>query len=345
MADGVQYIDFTKAGQGAVLKPLREHLTDPLVSEILINQPGQVYIEKHGEFTEHKIPEVTNRMLVDLFRTVMVHNKQSNKNLFYGSLEDGSRITLVAPPVSIYPTVSIRRKVVRLMTLNDYHNQKFFNQIQTLSNLDDELSLLEPKDLKLIELYQSGNQEYFIQEAIKAKKNIVISGGTSSGKTTFLNACLQEIPSDERIISIEDTRELEVTQDNYVSLKTTSEKDGGEELKMQDLVKACLRLRPDRIVMGEIRGQEIIDFITACSTGHDGSITTIHANNPIHAFQRMAGMYKQSGGVMTDEDIMRELKSVIDVVIQIGKTPQGRKARAIYYKYADVDLRKVEHVA
>ena len=196
---------------------------------------------------------------------------------------------------------------------------------------------LSEDDQRLVSLYHEGAWHAFIQSAILAKKNIVISGGTSSGKTTYLNACLAHIPLGDRIIVLEDTREIETAHPNQVQLLASKGDQGIAKVSMQDLVQACLRLRPDRIIMGEIRGKEIMDFVSACSTGHEGSITTIHANNPRVAFMRMTQMYKLNNvPSMTDADIFRELNEVIDIVIQLSKTAEGRIADSIYYKHANV---------
>lgn len=140
---------------------------------------------------------------------------------------------------------------------------------------------------QLVRLYQQQNWADFVKCAIELKKNIVISGGTSSGKTTFLNACLRHIPLSERIILLEDAREIDIPHPNQVSLLSSKGDQALAKVSMQDLVQCCLRLRPDRIIVGEVRGREILDFLSASSTGHEGSFTSIHANNPRIAFMRM----------------------------------------------------------
>ncbi len=133
---------------------------------------------------------------------------------------------------------------------------------------------------------------------------------------------------------LEDTREIETPHENQVQLLATKGEQGLAKISMQDLVQCSLRLRPDRIIMGEIRGKEILDFVSACSTGHEGSLTTIHANNPRIAFMRMTQLYKLNHlPAMTDDDILRELKEVIDIIVQVGKTKNGRQVNSIYYKY------------
>jgi type IV secretion system protein VirB11 len=186
---------------------------------------------------------------------------------------------------------------------------------------------------KLSYLYKTKNYAEFIKLAISLRKNIVISGGTSSGKTTYLNACIKYIPKDQRLILLEDTRELKISHDNYVSLLASKGEQSRANITMQDLVQCALRLRPDRIIMGEIRGKEIMDFVSACSTGHDGSLTSIHANSPTGAFMRMVQLYKLNCvPSMRDDEILSQLKSVIDIVIQLNKTPRGRCVGGVYFK-------------
>ncbi len=168
----------------------------------------------------------------------------------------------------------------------------------------------------------------FIENAIQFKKNIIISGGTSTGKTTFLNTCLNQINKNERIITIEDSREVLTHHPNQVNLISSS------DISMQDLLQTSLRLRPDRIIVGEIRGKEVLNFLSACSTGHSGSITSLHATNPRVAFMRMSQMYKLNNvPSMSEEDINKELHEVVDVIIQLKKDSTGRCIESIYFKH------------
>ncbi len=327
----------TSAG---LLAPLAQWLNDPEVSEILINRPREAFIEKQGQLIQQEIAAYDERRLLMLFQLIANENQQeltSQKPLLSGSLLDGSRVQCVLPPTALYPTLSIRRQVVKNFTLTDYQATNFYQNAQAFDCEAKAFSQLPTVDKNLIQLYQQKNWDAFIRAAIQAKKNMVISGGTSSGKTTFLNACLQEIPLNDRVIVLEDTREITLPHVNQVNLLASKNAQGIAQVSMQDLVQCCLRLRPDRIIMGEIRGREILDFISACSTGHEGSLTTIHANNPRIAFMRMTQMYKLNNvPSMQDADILRELTEVIDVIIQVGKTPQGRQLQSIYYKYGQL---------
>lgn len=339
-----------------LLAPLLPWLSDAKVSEILINRPQEVFIEKGGSLCRYEVPALTDQHLKMLTQLIANENQQilgEKTPLLSGSLLDGSRVQIVVPPSAKHITLSIRRQVLRRLSLNDYQAMGFYEKTlpclpigntslpATQTPIENPtttvpVSMANTIDLpeaQLKDLYLKKDWGAFIRLAIAQKKNLVISGGTSSGKTTFLNACLSEIPHHERIITLEDTREIELPHENQVNLLATKGEQGMAKVSMQDLVQACLRLRPDRIIMGEIRGREILDFISACSTGHEGSLTTIHANNPHIAFMRMTQMYKLNNvPSMRDQDILRELQTVIDVIIQLVKTPEGRQVKSVYYQ-------------
>ncbi len=274
---------------------------------------------------------LTETYLVRLFQLIANENQQSlnqKKPLLSANLTTGERVQLCLPPVSQYPTLSIRKQSVKNWNLSDYQKQGFFDCVNTTND--------NKVNQQLKKLYQLGDWLAFITLAIESKKNIVVSGGTSSGKTTFLNTCLQLIGSNERLLILEDTRELRAPQDNRVNLLAFKGNQGVNQVNMQDLIQCCLRLRPDRIIMGEIRGKEMLDFISACSTGHEGSLTSLHANSPELAFARMAQLIKLNNlPAMTDTEILNSIKQVIDIIIQLKKTPTGRKITAIYFNQED----------
>lgn len=320
-----------------LLGPIETFLNDASISEILINRPGEIWVEKKGELMPHEVKAFTEAHIHRLFQLVANENKQKLSKatpLLSGSLLDGTRVQLCLPPTAKYPALSIRRKVVKNFTLKDYEKTGFYSEADKATIDEASLESLPKSERELINLYKTARWSRFIRRAIELKKNIVISGGTSSGKTTFLNACLHHIPLDDRIIVLEDTREIETPHPNQVQLLASKGDQGEAKVNMQDLVQCCLRLRPDRIIMGEIRGAEIMDFVSSCSTGHEGSLTSIHANNPRVAFMRMTQMYKLNNvPSMTDDDILRELKETVDIIVQIAKTPRGRKVQSVYYKY------------
>jgi len=337
-------------GVAGLLAPLQDFLDDKLISEILINRPNEVFIETQGQMIRFDMPALTTQYLRRLFLMIANENQQTLSEaspILSGNLFDGSRVQLVIPPTSLHETLSIRKFVVQQMTLEDYQGQDFFKGTQQFRLTSSRACEGSPQhsgdpsqardDGCLKQLYEQGNWLAFLRQAILAKKNIVISGATSSGKTTFLNSCISQISLHERLITLEDTYEINVPHRNLVRLKSL--KQSGNQLTtvtIQDLVQASLRLRPDRIIMGEIRGREIFDFVSACSTGHSGALATIHANNPRVAFMRMAQLYKLNNvSGMSDADIHRELHEVIDIIVQLEKTDVGRQLVQVYYKGAE----------
>ncbi|WP_248298539.1 P-type DNA transfer ATPase VirB11 [Legionella pneumophila] len=270
-----------------------------------------------------------------MFLLIANENKQSlseSSPMLSGNLADGSRVQLVIPPASLYETLSIRKFTLKQVSFEEYKTKDFFSSARGVGI--KEYSEYRSETDELLDLYYEKNWQEVIRQAILQKKNIIISGGTSSGKTTFLNSCVGQIPLHERLITLEDTYEMDVPHTNIVRLKAL--KQVGEQtpkLSMQDLVQASLRLRPDRLIMGEIRGRELFDFVSACSTGHSGALATIHANNPKVAFMRMAQLYKLNQVASMDEaDIYKILHKIIDVVLQLEKTNNGRRLVEVYYK-------------
>ena len=321
-----------------LIEPIRFLLDNSQLSEILMNQPKEVWAEDgNKQWHRYDVPQLDEKYMSDLFR--MISNESHQKfdkhhPLLSASLFDGSRIQCIHPPTAKSAAFAIRRQVVKNFTLDDYSRQDFYRSVKPAALVVEGIRDLPEKDAELLELYAKGQWEAFIHSAIKNRKNIVMSGGTSTGKTTFLNACLREIDLNERIITLEDVHEVQIPHPNKVQLFASKGEQGAAKVTMQDLVQCSLRLRPDRIVMGEIRGGEIMDFVNACSTGHEGSITSVHANNPSIAFMRMCQMYKLNNvPSMTNEEILSELKQVIDVVIQIGHDQDGRCATGVYYRY------------
>ncbi len=327
-------------GSEGLLTPLMPWLSNSSISEILINQPQEVYIECFGEMKRFDVPSLTQLHLKRLFLFIANENQQhfhEGSPILSGNLYDGSRVQLIMPPAAKHYTLSIRRQSVKQMSLNDYKETTFYQDAKTFERTQPASTYFNQEEKQLIALYKEANWPAFIELAVLLKKNIVISGETSSGKTTFLNACTRHIPLSERIITLEDTYELNSPHPNKVAMLAPKKLEGqGLALSMQDLVQCALRLRPDRLIMGEIRGREILDFVSACSTGHEGSITSIHASNPRVAFMRMIQMYKLNNvPSMRDEEIDAVLNEVIDIILQVKRTPHGRKLVYVYYKNAD----------
>ena len=333
---------YTPGAEG-LLSPLLPWLSDNSVSEILMNKPGEIYVDKGGCMTKHVLPALDRVHIKRLFTFIANESNQSMDEaspLLSGNLYDGSRVQLVMSPAAKDYTLSIRRQSVKRLSLDDYRHSDFYASTRAFDMHAPAINYLSEDDHVLIRLHKASRWADFMEAAVHFKKNIVISGATLSGKTTYLNALIGHMPLSERIITLEDTYEIEIPHQNKVGL--CAFKPSGRSLpvvSMQDLVQCSLRLRPDRLVMGEIRGAEVLDFISACSTGHEGSITTIHAQNPRVAFSRMVQLVRLNNlPSMRDEDIERLLNEVIDVVIQVDKTPTGRLSSWIHYKYSNVPI-------
>ena len=324
------------SGSAGLLAPLQDFLDDEQVSEILINKPQEVFIERQGALLRFDMPVLTTQYLRRLFMLIANENKQclsESSPILSGNLFDGSRVQLVIPAAALHETLSIRKFTLNHFTFDDYASLGFFTKTQGVS-LDSNTLINTATEDALQRLYNAQNWPSFISQAILSKKNIIISGGTSSGKTTFLNSCIQHIPLNDRLVILEDTFEINVPHANCVRLKALKQVgDQAHQVSMQDLVQASLRLRPDRIIMGEIRGKEIFDFVSACSTGHSGALATIHANNPKVAFMRMAQLYKlNSVAGMEEKDIYNVLHEVVDIIVQVAKINEGRRLMEVYYK-------------
>lgn len=322
-------------GSEGLLTPLKPFFSDSRVSELLINKPQEVFVEREGKMTCHRIEALTAAHLKRLFALIANENGlvlDSTCPLLSGNLFDGSRVQLVIPPASKTQALAIRRQSVASMALNDYRNTSFF--AATKADIGQKPPH-QQTDKTLRSLYHNEHWADFIFKAIELKKTIIICGETSSGKTTFLNACLKAIPADERLITLEDTYELNTTHANQLALKAPKALSlSTPTITMQDLLQAALRLRPDRIIMGELRGKEVLDFISACQTGHEGSMTTLHAPNPATAINRLIQLYQMNGVAMTYEEIRTLITGVIDIILQLKPTPCGRQLSSIWYRDA-----------
>ncbi len=314
-----------QSGITGYLSPLMPWLSNPLVTEICLTEPKQLWIEESQQFKQVKSIALDSDYLHYFSQIVARYNNKvlfSQQPLLSGELPDGSRIQLVIPPISKTIAFVIRKHTTLTSTLIDFERNNFFQSNNKPSLWKDELS----------NLYRTKCYYQFIQTAILARKNILIAGKTASGKTTFMNACLAAIPVHERILLLEDTQELKCSQPNQLRLLSNARL----AIDMRQLLKACLRLRPDRILIGEIRGPEILDFLSACGTGHEGGIATIHAGSLPMVWMRLMQLYKQNNvPAMQDRDVLRELQLVVDVIVLMENTKEGRRLSNIYYKEVD----------
>lgn len=308
------------------LQPLSRWLTEADVTDIYINRPGEVWIERlGGECTRHPAPFLTRTAIERLARQVAATNAQGinrEQPLLAGSLPDGSRIQIVLPPATRGEVaIAIRRHIAAGRSLADYTaDGSFADAVVTAERASPALA---PKEL-------AGNEmETFLRAAVLNRRNVLISGGTSSGKTTLLNALIAEIPAEERLIAIEDTAELAFHHENAVGLLAARGDMGEARLDMEDLLIAALRMRPERIILGELRGREALTFLRAVNTGHAGSLTTIHADSPERALDQLALLVLQAGIGLGWDDAQRYIRRSLDLVVQLSRTNGRRRIASI----------------
>ncbi|HZW61280.1 MAG TPA: P-type DNA transfer ATPase VirB11 [Candidatus Babeliales bacterium] len=297
------------------LAPLMPFLQMDGVTEICINQPEEVFVEQAGKFQYYSVPELEYGLLETLAALVAEFNDKSFPSpLVSGSLPTGERVQFVMSPATEKGKVvcSIRRHQMRDMTLNNYEERGVFDELKYTENT------ASISDDKLREQFQKKNYLHFIEQAIQSRKNILISGGTGTGKTTFLNACIKCIPKSERLITVEDTREVRSIHPNTAHLLFNEDDDCITSLI---IFKACLRLRPDRIFLSELRGAEVWPYLRAANSGHPGSLSTVHADSPEGAITQLVFMMQQAGTTSNEEQIRSYIKSIIHVVVQLKRHP------------------------
>ena len=242
-------------------------------------------------------------------------------------LPGGARVQMILPPATRHDiALAIRKHVLHDLTLDSYGATGAFDRVKTdASNEEARLraSLLAKLDAKDI--------IGFLRCAVNARKTVLLSGGTSSGKTTLLNALLKEIPANDRIIVIEDTPEIKLGRDNAIGLVAMSGEQGEARVTVDDLMRASLRMRPDRLIVGELRGQETVTFLRAINTGHPGSLSTIHASSPEGAFEQISLMCMQAGLGLSRNETISYARSMIDIVIQLGRNNGERNVEQVCF--------------
>ncbi len=289
------------------LGPLEELLADESVTEVMVNGPHRVYVERHGrlELTDLQFTDDESVMAV-IERIVAPLGRRIDESQPYvdARLADGSRVNAIIPPLSLSgPTITIRKFAKRALTTED------FIRFGTWTH----------------------NAAEFMRAAVMLRKNIIVAGGTGSGKTTLLNLLSGFIPATERIVTVEDAAELKLQQPHVVRLEARPPNiEGRGAVTIRDLVKNCLRMRPDRIIVGECRGGEALDMLQAMNTGHDGSLTTVHANSPRDVISRLETMVLMSGMELPSRAIREQIASAVDVIIHESRLSDGsRKVVAI----------------
>jgi len=306
------------------LSPIRTILDQEGISEVSVNRPGEVWVENRGDMSREEVPQLTFDHLMSLSRLIAQSTSQEiseERPLLSATLPGGYRVQIVFPPACETGTValSIRKQSTMSMNLMQYEETGAFEKIITKGKKD------ETND-SLRELLAAGKVREFLESAAKHKKNVIISGGTSTGKTTFMNAMLKAIPENERLITVEDAREIRLdNHPNRVHLLVSKGDQGRSKVTTQDQIEACLRLRPDRIIVGELRGKEAFSFLRAVNTGHPGSIATLHADSPMLAFEQLVLMVMQAGIGMNREEIYNYIRGVVEIVVQLKKGEKGKR--------------------
>ncbi len=297
------------------LEPLQPWLDADDVTEILVNRPGEIWVERTGvaAMERHDLPDLDNSLLTRLSHQIARSSFQGiNREtpLLSATLPGGVRVQIIAPPATRNGFAVAFRKHV----LNDIDVQQFLAQtsISAPASAADDKQHME---------YLAANDDIkaLLDFAVARRKTVLISGGTSSGKTTLLNALLKEIPQTERLVVIEDTPELKLAHPNSIGLVAVAGGQGEAMVTTDDLMRASLRMRPDRLIVGELRGPEVMTFMRAINTGHPGSFASIHASSTAGALEQISLMCLQAGLGLSRQDTLSYARNMIDVVIQLRR--------------------------
>lgn len=284
------------------LGPIEVLLKDPTVTEIMVNGPKKIFVERMGrlQLTDIQFHDDSHVMnIIERILSPIGRHIDESVPLVDARLEDGSRVNIIIPPLSLVgPCITIRKFATKALSVDN---------LITFGTLDRKMA-------------------DFIKACIQARINILVSGGTGSGKTTTLNVLSSFIPENERIVTIEDAAELKLQQEHVVTLESRPANiEGNGEITIRDLVKNALRMRPDRIIVGEVRGGEALDMLQAMNTGHDGSLTTAHANNPRDALSRLETMVLMAGFEMPIRAIREQVSSAIELILQQSRLKDGSR--------------------
>ena len=306
------------------LEPLKPFFAEDGVNEVLINKPQEIWIENKGETRSEKVKDLTFSHLSGLAKLVAQSTEQkvsAERPLLSATLPNGFRIQIVLPPAceAGHVIAAIRKPSALHLSLDEYAKMGMFDKVVVGDFVD--------KDVKKMErLLEAHKIKKLLKFAIRHKKNIIVSGGTSTGKTTFTNAMLSAIDSTERLITTEDAREVMLPKHhNKVHLLASKGGQGRANVTTQDLIEACLRLRPDRIIVGELRGAEAFSFLRAINTGHPGSIATLHADSPMMAIEQLKLMVLQAGLGIPIEQVRDYILNVVDVIVQLKREAGGKR--------------------
>lgn len=326
MGRPAQYID-------VYLAPLAGLLARADVTDVMINRPGEAWIETlDGAIERVDCPELDATRLWHLARQIAALSHQGISRahpllaatLPANSISGGARVQIVAPPATRGDmAIAFRKHLAPDRTLRDYVADDAFAKATVSSGITAPPPSPRPAGGTQQDLAQ------FLVDLVRARRNVLISGGTSSGKTTFLNALMREIPPYERLVLIEDTAEIALGHANAVGLLAIKGELGEARVSADDLLQAALRMRPDRIVIGELRGAEAYTFLRAINTGHPGSLSTIHADSPEGAIEQLALIILQSGTQLRRDDIVAYVTATVDVIVQLERRDGVRRISAI----------------
>lgn len=314
----------------APLAPVMERID---VTDIWINRPGEVWIESIGGGIERiEEPRLDFKLLERLAKQIAAHSSQGISRaqpLLAATLPDGTRVQIAAPPATREGfAFAFRKHVSAELSLDDWEDAGAFDEMEA-----------SPSDIGRERKFRSlagPEAAGALREAVRERRNVLVSGGTSTGKTTFLNSLLAEVPQSERLILIEDTAELHLKHQNAVGLIAARGEMSEALVSAEDLLIAALRMRPDRIILGELRGSEAFTLLRAVNTGHPGSMTTIHADTPHRAIEQLALLVLQSGSKLTRAEVQHYVRESIDVFVQLGRNEGKRHIAGLHVANRDV---------
>lgn len=321
------------------LEPLRPFLDDPELTELAINRPGEAFLERRSGWTQVALPFATLGWCAQFVRLVAASTQQrvdAEAPLLSASLPSGERMQAVLPPACWPGTVAItlRRPSETVWGLGELAEAGLFARCAVAGER------ASPEDAALTRWLAAGEWREFLALAVRARKNILVSGATGSGKTTLTRALIREIPPEERLVTLEDAAELTLdTHPNAVRLFYSKGGQGVAKVTPKRLLEACLRLRPDRILLAELRGEEAYDYLRNVNSGHPGSITSVHASSATLAFEQLMLLVKESpaGREMKREDIRALLTQLVDVVVQCGRDHTGQRiVSEIWFRHGNL---------
>jgi len=320
------------------LRPLRRYLDIPGVLEICVNRPYEMMVETRDGWETLPAYKLSAERCLSLATAIATYSDQhinAERPLLAATLPTGERVQFVIPPAVTRGTVSItiRKPADLILGLDDFEREGFFDRTTIVSRAP--ASDLLPYEHELCDLKARRRYADFLRLAVKKHLTIVVSGKTGSGKTTFMKGLVEEVPHDERLITIEDTAELTLpNHPNVVHLYYSKDAQGTAKVTAKTLLEACMRMRPDRIFLAEVRGDECFHFVRLAASGHPGSITSVHAGSCALAFEQMALMIRESGagGGLRMNEIKWLLGVVVDVVVQFDRDERGRFVSEIFYE-------------